>query len=88
METKEKKVLNIRYRDSGVKTLSGTGVIMFVAAALCLLLGVFMLTSDNGDVTSIAVYLLASFFPLLFFWGGMHRVIVYCKNGPVSKAGS
>jgi cadmium resistance protein CadD (predicted permease) len=67
METKEKKVLNIRYRDSGVITLRNTGVIMFVAAGLCLLIGIFIPVFSGGEVTAIAVCLLASFFPLLFF---------------------
>ncbi|MDR1091928.1 MAG: hypothetical protein LBL79_12710 [Prevotella sp.] len=66
METKEKKLLKLFYRDSGVKTLEGIGVMMFIIGGLCIFVGVVMLLSDDGD-TVIAVGLLASLFPFLFF---------------------
>jgi hypothetical protein len=42
MESKGKKVLKFRYRDSGVITLRNAGNVMFVAAGLCLLIGELM----------------------------------------------
>jgi hypothetical protein len=66
METKEKKLLKLSYRGSCVKTLEGIGAMVFIIGGISVFIGFIMLllTDDSGDRV-IAVYLLASFPPLL-----------------------